>query len=539
MPGTRVSAYQTRLGAEQVIADEQGRFLFQELPDGHFRVSARAPGYNETVLDDVPHGSTEIRLDMLPLSRVIGQVIEADSGLPITEFDVLSTEILPADSTHWQKLARADGASWHPVLDATGKFVLAGVTSEKAVAIGARAAGFVPAYVELAPLAPGETSPLVTLALHWAAGVEGLVVDASSRPIAGVAIHFGDDERKPVAAITDPDGRFRLGDLAPSSIPLTLTHPDFVDQTLEITPTDPPLDLAIVLAQGGQVEGMVTMADDAVPDALVVAGSLGRDGFQQTTRTNDAGEFWLAGLKPGIAEVFVDLPPSDETEEPAWRLQQRILIEEDAVTSLEFRFPEMASTLEGFIRIGSQVAASASLRGTTVGDGGDSFFSAVTEADGSYQVGRLMPGDAWIEVVASTSAGAERRHGFSLAIPEGAVIRHDIVLAGTGVLTGSLLGLSEGETGEVMILPANIAVDITDREAMLRLQQYASARAMLQPDGGFRVEGLEPGGYTLLAVVFRPDAEDDNETDVLSTVRLESTPVFIQAGKVVRISLHP
>jgi hypothetical protein len=138
--------------------------------------------------------------------------------------------------------------------------------------------------------------------------------------------------------------------------------------------------------------------------------------------------------------------------------------------------------------------------------------------------------------VATTASGAERRHNFALTIPEAAVIRHDITLAGTAVLTGTVSGLNEGETGEVMVLPANITVDEADMAGLARLQSLRSARATLQPDGQFRAEGLDPGGYTLLAVVFRPDPDDG--TDVLSNVRVGSAPVVLQPGGTVRITLH-
>jgi hypothetical protein len=410
------------------------------------------------------------------------------------------------------------------------------VASGKAVAIGARAAGFAPAYIELDPLAAGEPSPPVTLALQRAAGAEGRVVDASSRPVEGVAVHFGDDERNPVEDFTDAEGRFSLTDLAPTPILFTATHPYFVDQTVEVLPADPPGYVEIVLAQGGRIEGAVVVGDEPVPGALVVAGALGRNGFQRTTSTDAAGKFWFAGLPPGAAEVFVDLPREDEMDEPHSRLQQRVLLEEGGVTRVAFRFPDMTSALEGIIRIRGQAPTSATLRGTTVGDGGESYFSAVSEDDGSYYAEGLLPGDAWIEVVAATASGAERRHNFALTIPEAAVIRHDIILAGTAVLTGSVPGLDEGETGEVMILPANTAVDAGDMAGLARLQSLRSARATLQPDGRFRAEGLEPGGYTLLAVVFRPDPDDG--TDVLSNVRVGSAPVVLQAGATARITLH-
>jgi hypothetical protein len=536
VPGVWVSAYQADQGAAHVLADDAGNFVFPELPEGHFRVSAQASGYNEAVLDGVAHGSRGLRLLMLPLSTVSGRVVESNSALPIAEFDVVYLDRVPADSAYWQEMARTGSGEWQSVSDAAGAFVLPGVASGKAVAIGARAAGFAPAYIELDPLGPDEVSPLVTLALHRAAGVEGRVVDASRRPVEGVAVHFGDDERKPVEGFTDAEGRFSLADLAPIRILLTATHPDFADQTVEVAPANPPAYVEIVLVQGGRIEGAVFVGDEPVPGAVVVAGALGRNGFQRTTSTDAAGKFWFAGLPPGAAEVFVDLPRDDEMDGPHSRLQQRVPLGQGGVTRVAFRFPDMTSALEGVIRIRGQAPTSATLRGRTVGVGGESYFSAVSEDDGSYYAEGLLSGDAWVEVVATTASGAERRHNFALTIPEAAVIRHDITLAGTAVLTGTVSGLNEGETGEVMVLPANITVDEADMAGLARLQSLRSARATLQPDGQFRAEGLDPGGYTLLAVVFRPDPDDG--TDVLSNVRVGSAPVVLQPGGTVRITLH-
>ena len=99
-----------------------------------------------------------------------------------------------------------------------------------------------------------------------------------------------------------------------------------------------------------------------------------------------------------------------------------------------------------------------------------------------------------------------------------------------------MLGLNEGETGEVEVFPADTAVVAGDMEALSRLQGFRIARASVQSDGQFRLEGLDPGGYTLLAVVFHPDAED--ETDVLSGVRLSSVPVTIQGGETARVTFQ-
>jgi hypothetical protein len=535
VPGAWVSAYQPDRGARRVMADEAGGFVFSDFPEGHFRVSATARGYNETVSDGVPHGHRGLRLVMLPLSRVTGRVVRADSGLPIGRFDVLYLDTLPETGAQWQEIARAGIDEWQSVVDPNGQFVLPEVESGQPLAVGARAHGFAPAFATLEPLAPGETAAPVTVALPRGLGVEGRVVDASNRPIADVAVHFGDDTRKPVEDVTDPNGQFSITDLVPGPILLTASHSEFVDRTVEVSPGDPPSDIEIVLSRGARIDGTVVMGDQPVPDALVVAGALGRGGFQHSVVTDAAGRFALAGLPPGPAEVFVDLPGDAESEEAPDRLQQRVLLEDGAITRLDFRFPEATGILEGFIRIHGQAPTSATLRGTTIGEGGDSFFSAVSSSDGFYRATGLLPGETWIEVVATTDSGAERRHQFPMTIAAGAVISHDINLAGTGVLTGRVSGVHEGESGEVALFPADVAVDTRDPETLSEVQRFRIARAEVGSDGQFRLDGLDPGAYTLLAVFFRPDAEDGAE--VLSSLRVASTPVVVESDRTARVIL--
>jgi hypothetical protein len=319
-----------------------------------------------------------------------------------------------------------------------------------------------PAFIKLGPLSSGELSSPITIALDRAAGIVIRVVDSSDRAIQGVSLHLGGDKRGPIQGTTNHAGELRLGDLAPAPLMLTATHPGFMTRTVEVLPANPPAQSEIVLAQGGRIEGSVSFGNDAVPNALVVAGALGRDGFEKTVSTNGAGEFRIAGLPPGEAEVFVDLPQGEKTDAPVSRLQKRVLLEHKIITRIEFRFPIETSSLEGVIRVGGQAPASATLRGTIVGGGGDSFFYTESRADGFYRVDGLLPGDAWIEVVAITATGSDRRRNFELAIPEGALIRHDIEVRGQGMITGIVLGLDEGETGEVMVLPASIALNMSN-----------------------------------------------------------------------------
>ncbi|MBI3119723.1 MAG: carboxypeptidase regulatory-like domain-containing protein [Candidatus Hydrogenedentes bacterium] len=531
VPGAVVAAYEPDRGAVRVTTGGAGEFRFESLPDGAYRVSAGIAGYNETVLENVRTGTIDLRLVLTLTSAVRGRVVEQQSGAPLASFAVVYLEVPPADAAHWQVLARATTTRWEQVNDAQGAFLITDVASGRHIAVGARAPGFQPNYTSVIPLAPGQTSPPITLALLPAAAITGRVVDAARAPIEGVAIHLGDDTRKPIETFSDARGQFQISELTVSPVELTAAQPGYVPRTVTVTPSVVPAAFVeIVLGRGGVITGRVTREGQSLPGQLVVVSTLGPEAFREEVKTQAAGEYTFSGVPPGEVEVFAELAPFGA--DPLQRLQRRVAVADDATTEADFDFRAAQASLEGFITADGAPPAEAEVRGTISSEGGDSFFSVEAAADGSYRAERLTPGRAWINVHAVLADGRERSKQFELSVPAGQALRRDVTLDAAGGVTGTVSGMRAGEHGEVMAVAGQVQVDLSDTEGLLALQQGQAARADLDASGGFSLEGLDAGEYTVIAFGFDPEAED-----ALASLRATSANISLQQDELLHVSL--
>jgi hypothetical protein len=135
------------------------------------------------------------------------------------------------------------------------------------------------------------------------AGVEGVNVRAMSQ--GGFA-----------AAVTGPDGAFRISDLTPGQMMLNVNKQDsFIQEIRSVTA--PVQDLVIELPPGGRITGRVVDKASHQPVTSFLAGvTTSRSGGgmvmmmppMQKQFTSDDGSFVLEGIKPGTTQVVVNAP---------------------------------------------------------------------------------------------------------------------------------------------------------------------------------------------------------------------------------------
>ncbi|MEM6675030.1 MAG: carboxypeptidase-like regulatory domain-containing protein [Planctomycetota bacterium] len=191
--------------------------------------------------------------------------------------------------------------------------------------------------------------------------IRGVVLDPDGAPIAGararaiIDLGFGYEDwdiaegdrvlsagREVDAAVTDSDGAFTLDPGGLHVVTVSASSADRPARSIE--GCAPGAQLEIVLANGGTVEGSVTVAGEAIPvvDAEVRIFHGGdEDGFD-IVRTDAAGRYRATGLHSGDGGVLVvpreyamtryapfELQPGgtarvDVEVEPGWRLAGRV-----------------------------------------------------------------------------------------------------------------------------------------------------------------------------------------------------------------------
>jgi hypothetical protein len=149
---------------------------------------------------------------------------------------------------------------------------------------------------------------------------------------------------------------------------------------------------------------------------------------------------------------------------------------------------QAGSALSGTVRLpGGRPAEGAAVTVTEPGTGRQ-VGAARTTADGTFRIS-LGAGGSYLLIVSSPG----RRPAADLVTAPagpgaGATVRRDVVLAGAGVLAGvARIGESGGPA-------AGALVTLTDDQGQVIATGTAGA------DGGYRLEGLEAGDYTLVGM---------------------------------------
>lgn len=278
----------------------------------YFRVVARAAGRLDagpailTLAKDRP----EVRVDLVfvDVGTLDGEVVAADSGLPIAGASVTSAAIrpLPLDDCE----TRPAGPPSRAVTDAEGRFRLPLVcTGPVLVAAGARGR----ATTSVRATVPGTVRIALPLAGEM---IEGRVIDQDGRPVAGALVSALPEEEEPRSrggagfASADSEGRFRIAGLRDGLYALVIRPPAGREEELSasrVRGTQPGASpTPIVLKRALAIEGHVTSpSGNAIESGSVRAEPLDPEADPEPVswrsgRLGEGGRFSVRGLAPGF-----------------------------------------------------------------------------------------------------------------------------------------------------------------------------------------------------------------------------------------------
>jgi hypothetical protein len=128
-------------------------------------------------------------------------------------------------------------------------------------------------------------------------------------PTAGAALSEASATGDAAPWVTDGDGRFAATPVVPGRLRVLARHPDFVEGESELVRVEPggAVTVKIVLAPGGRLEGRVRERDGTPVAARVVAASA-RGSFERTTYAAPDGTFAFAAVP---AELVVTVARPD------------------------------------------------------------------------------------------------------------------------------------------------------------------------------------------------------------------------------------
>lgn len=469
-----------------------GRFEIADLPAGSFDLVVRGRGYAPLTVPglSVPQGKGETDLGTVMLAPGValeGFVVDAQ-GRPVEGAEVRVQE---AGSTDRFAIIRdAEPGPPDALTGLDGSFTVEDRRASETVDVTASREGYVPGK------APGVQVPAeqpVRLVLQPASAVLGRVVGPDGKPIpqARVIVEEMAASNSPGLRITsflqtrreitDQDGSFRIGGVAPGPIQIRALARGW--QSAELANLEVPAGrdlkgVEIVLQPGARIEGQVlSPARRPVPGARVSllqprSGGV-RPRAQVGGMTDGEGRYLLEGVPPGAHSVAVEHGSYQRT-----------------VRDLDVRMGDntLDITLEGGNQVSGRVVDES---GAPVANVRIALLEGVRFAnppegmsgpDGAFEISGVPDGTYRI-----------------LADKEGYATRHDrepVTVAGASV-TGLELRLSRG--GSIVGQLSGLGLAELARVRVWARSEMSPGR--VTPEGTYRIDNLEPGDWLVIARV--------------------------------------
>ncbi|MDX1502481.1 MAG: carboxypeptidase regulatory-like domain-containing protein, partial [Thermoanaerobaculia bacterium] len=479
-------------------SDAEGRFLLAPVhPRAGHRIAVSLAGY-ATLRQRLPspeqRGDEELLLVLTRGARAVGRIL-GPGGEPIAEAEIELHEARASDSGPW--FVRGADPSRKPVAAALsggdGGFELADLPPGR-FDLEVRSPGYAEARqpgIEV-PDEPAEVD-LGVLELIPGADIEGLVVDADGRPVPEAEIRLLPSEsasraifrrlrrgrvRDEVAAVSGPDGGFRVEDLHPGEIgDLLVSAAGHATARLFGIEAPTAQPLRVELAAAARLAGRVLdPGGGPIEDARVHAQPLSETGARIVFRRADSG--WARTDADGRFELEVD-PGRLAVTVNANGWQGAQLSEIDAppggsVTGLEIVLRRGASIVGRIVGGDGRPVSGAQVM---TGSGGGMSSSGTTDGDGRYRLEGVETGWQTLRV-------------WHDRLPR--ITRQVEVEAGENVVD---ISLEEGfEISGRVVDETGAAVD--EATVLLSEESGFDHRHMVTgPDGSFRFDQMLPGTY--------------------------------------------
>lgn len=495
-------------GRAEATTGADGAFEVAEVLAGRSTLGIAAPGYapfrREGV--EVPQGGGVTDLGELvlePEAFVPGRVVDPE-GAPVPGASVRSWR---TSGTRMRRMYYPGSQELAEPVETgeDGRFRVGGAAAGEVVRIEVRKEGWVEATVEGVRVPPEEP---VTVLLRPAATVAGAVVDERGRPVPGAEIRpaFRAMAGMPGGGYfrpqpTDERGAFEVTGFPPGRTAIEAEAPGYqasAPVTLELAPGERREGVEIVLAEGAAVSGRV-LGPDGLPVAGARVAARGDEAFGASWRgasveTGADGRFTLDTLAPGRVVL--------EATKDGFAAATREVELGPGGASVELHLGRGAEVSGWVLEADGSPAAGRQLQLAPGVLSFDQRNQQTAAADGSFLFRGVADGEYRLKVLEDwsvlwSSPDPIRVEG---GVPVSGL---EVRLPATATLTGRLVGLRpdeiQGATVQAMV-------------AEMGLQGERAGEVL--PDGGYRVSGLTPGRWQVVAAATRSGRQAQGKVEI-------------------------
>lgn len=491
----------------QAITGDDGSFRFDGLQAGTFDLEARRSGYAPAkarglIVDEGDEPTDLGAVEMQIGARVEGVVLDLD-GYPVEGANVTAA---PAQGGGMAMMMGLPGAGGEPdaVTGADGWFAVEDLEPGTPVNVTVHRTGFVKRTEN------GVDVPLaepLTIKLDPSSEVSGIVLDSEGEPIPRASVTLtrtmtGGGGGRMISlqmqeeSSADDDGRFRFEDVEPGKISLSASATGWQEANrdgIEVPKGEDVTGIELPLQPGAILVGRVTAPDGrgAVGASVREVGGDGRPfGMPQGAPTDGEGYYRLEGLAPEALSIEV-------THESYVRTVKDIDAE-PGINHLDFEFEggqEVGGTVvdtSGGVVVGASVQLMPAGRrwgGPDTTTGGDGRFRFEGVADGDYTL--RVGADGFAPYIGPDPVKIEGQPRLDL----------QVAMQAGAAITGRLSGLQPDELGRVEI-------DAMHQEG------HGWGNGGSDAEGHYRIEGLAPGPYRVVARVGNTGRQTKGEVEI-------------------------
>jgi large repetitive protein len=485
-----VRAFEDRsMGAAVVLegaTEADGGFALGGATGGTYQLSVSAPGY--TRFDDTieaPRDGLEVVL--APAGSITGTVVDA-AGRAVETFEVIA---MPGEGTRQPPRRR-------PFTDEAGRFTLDGIPGAGTYSLQVVARDSGRQVVPDVKVADGQVTDVGRITLASGGTVRGVVLDASSAPIAGATVEALAPGPVREERTTDAAGRFELRGLAPGRAVIAARHPEFAEGRSAPVEIDPArvTETAITLTRGGRIAGTVRRRGGAPFDGTVVVRPFGRPmifspGAMAAHFPAADGSFAVERVAPGRVVVIVASREGGMGGTGSGAMKE-VEVREGETTRVDLDWRDILLTgrvTRGGaplpkVRLMAMGSFGGAIGGTVPTPSGPQRMTAVTREDGSYE---MIVGDVGRVLVRAESTVDRRSYPvrtIEVADAESQTVDIDFPASGiAGTVVDEVTGAPVARAG-LSARPAEPS-------------SPAGGHTLAGADGRFSLD-LAPGEFTLL-----------------------------------------
>lgn len=359
--------------------------------------------------------------------------------------------------------------------------------------------------------------------------VEVLVTEADEMglPVEGASVHLGPETPDTVRGHTDASGRVVLTQLPVGAAELTVACQEYVSKRVFlVVRSRETVQVPVALDPCGSIEGIVVKAGSPLAGQLVACG----DGLELRATTDDHGRYAIPNVPVGGTRVELSGQGNHRPYLTAEWAQATAVVEKGKTTELNFDVPVTDSAIEGTVLIDGRPPATGEVSLRIECSHGKYFDKVEVGADGRYRIENLPAGSVALMARATPAGGPERRQTLEFDLNDGEVLPADFTFEAPGIVHGTVRDIKNAETTVFALTGKSGQLDnltLQDLQDLLN-RHFIAASSGVSPDGTYRLEGLNPGAYTVVALAFPKGVPGEDIVD--ASIHAATQVIQLNAG---------